>query len=98
MVRKIKVDRYTRQNNFVTQLAAYAPKITKENMVELVLHLVRKHQIDGIDFMKLDEKPGYWGYNIDGNEWHCYLRRVRNSCSELFKVLEENEKENEDAR
>jgi len=30
-------------------------------------------------FTVLDEKPGYFGYKYDGQEWHFKLRQVRNT-------------------
>ena len=32
-------------------------------------------------FMQLDESPGLWGHDIDGNEWHWKLRRARNNAN-----------------
>lgn len=39
-------------------------------------------------FRFLDEKPGQFGYEVNGKEWHWKLRRTRNSReSGLFDVL-----------
>ena len=37
------------------------------------------HEITPVEFRELDERPGRWGYVIDGLEWHYKLRRYRNN-------------------
>lgn len=38
-------------------------------------------------FRYLDEKPGSYGYNIGGKEWHWKLRQARNNHPIFFDIL-----------
>jgi hypothetical protein len=61
--------------------------LTDEHKQEVIDVLVQEG-CDYYDFQDLDEKPGRFGYKVDGKEWHYKLRQVRNDPSaKLFERL-----------
>ena len=59
-----------------------------------ILDMIRYYHLTKGDFWRIDEKPGHFGYQIEGREWHWKLRQVRNRAGNaLFNVLDANEAE-----
>jgi hypothetical protein len=40
--------------------------------------ILLEHKVTPAEFIEMDERPGRWGYQINGREWHYKLRRFRN--------------------
>ncbi len=69
-------------------IAFLADPETEQDDHEAICDKVAELGLTYAEFVSLDEKPGRWGYDWDGNEWHYKLRRTRNNTdSRLFEVL-----------
>lgn len=78
-----------RQRTIVEQLADLEvhDQLTDKEKTE-VINILKKNRATVTDFTTLDGKPGYWGYHVNGKEWHWKLRQTRNSkAAQLFEAL-----------
>lgn len=94
--------RYNRLLLFVRALVDVEVRRTEDGTfdaesTEEIMGLVRDYGLTRQDFMELDRKPAFFGYEVEGfetgpGEWHYKLRTERNDKeSPLFDVLNDNE-------
>lgn len=72
MDRKRKIDTIVRLEPVVRALA-------RMEGPEGVRSVLEEHNVTKDDFLHLDEKPGWWGYQHEGQGWHWKLRQFRNN-------------------
>jgi hypothetical protein len=95
---------WTKSDNFISALVDLPVEggMLTEAEKDRVIEAVRECKLNHFDFVELDEKPGRFGYEYTSRKsgvrggWHWKLRQVRNTRSDLFEALAEDDGEERD--